>query len=134
MQSYNSILGVTGNGGGRYIEVLESKFHEIIRTLLEEVNVDETWYRETYADVEEAIREGKFPSARDHYITAGYFEDRMPHWIGVDSSWYLESYRDVAEGIRLGKVASAEEHFRMAGFKEGRLPFPGWSLLRARKS
>ncbi|HEX3862977.1 MAG TPA: hypothetical protein VHY35_14925 [Stellaceae bacterium] len=132
MQSYSSIVGLFGEEGGRYIEVVEHRFHEVIRRLLKDVHVDEVWYRETYQDVEAAIIGGSLSSAREHYITAGYFEDRFPHWIVVDTAWYLQQNSDVAEGIRVGKIKSAEEHFRIAGFREGRLPSPGWSLLSVR--
>ena len=131
MHSYSSIVGVS-SVGHRYIEVIEEKFHDLIKMLLEDVRVDEAWYRKTYDDVEEAIRSGTFASARDHYIESGYFEDRFPHQIVVDTAWYLENNPDVVEGIRLGRVKSAYEHFLGAGFKEGRLPFSGWSLLDRR--
>jgi hypothetical protein len=132
MYSYSSMIGVFGNEGGRYIEVMEYKFHDMIRLLLQHVHVDENWYRENYQDVEDAISRGAIASAREHYIAAGYFEDRFPHWIVVDTAWYLDNNPDVAEGVRLGNINSAEEHFQMAGFKEGRLPFEGWTLLGRR--
>ena len=132
MYSYSSIVGLFGNEGGRYIEVAEDKFHKLLKLILESIHVDEDWYRQTYSDVEEAIQNGQVGSARDHYMEAGFFEDRFPHWIVVDASWYLKNNPDVVDAIKSGKIASAEEHFQRAGFKEGRLPFPGWSLLGRR--
>jgi hypothetical protein len=131
MYTYNSLLGLSGNGGGLFVEVVEHRLHDILRILLENVYVDESWYIETYNDVADAVRKGTLSSAREHYINVGYFEDRMPHYIVVDAEWYLNINSDVAEGIRQGVIKSADEHFQMAGFKEGRLPYAGWSLSKS---
>jgi hypothetical protein len=131
MYTYNCLLGLSGSGGGLFVEVVEHRLHEILRMLLETVYVDETWYIENYQDVAGAIQEGILSSAREHYINVGYFEDRMPHYIVVDAEWYLKTNPDVAEGIRQRTIKSADEHFQMAGFKEGRLPYAGWSLAKS---
>jgi hypothetical protein len=121
--------------GGVTIEILESKLHELLRILLAQVDVDEGWYRTTYRDVDAAIRSGDLRSARDHYVNAGYFENRLPRPIKVDETWYLQTYPDVAVALKQGvnSFNTAKEHFEMNGYQEGRLPCAGWSLLAAPK-
>jgi hypothetical protein len=131
MYTYNSLLGLSGIGGGHFVEVVEHRLHDILRMLMENVYVDEKWYMEPYKDVTDAIQAGIFPSAREHYIRIGYFEDRMPHYIVVNAEWYLTANPDVAEGIRQRLIKSTDEHFQIAGFKEGRLPYAGWSLTKS---
>jgi hypothetical protein len=62
-------------------------------------------------------------SARQHFLSDGYFEGRRPFPIIVDEKWYLATNPDVADSIRAGIVASAQEHFDKDGYREGRLPF-----------
>lgn len=47
---------------------------EIIKKLLQAVEVDEQWYRDTYSDVDEAIKAGAYRSAKQHFVENGYFE------------------------------------------------------------
>lgn len=47
-----------------------------IRLFLRGYPFDEDWYRKTYPDVDEAIREGGIESAFDHFIDHGFFEGR----------------------------------------------------------
>jgi hypothetical protein len=130
MWPYSYLMSGSSSGGGHYVELLETKLFGLLQRMLAFVEVDEAWYRATYRDVDEAIRAGRLPSAREHYITSGYFENRFPHAIHVNESWYLAEYPDVAEAIRAGLVGSAGQHFESDGYKEGRLPRPGWSLLK----
>ena len=130
MWPYNYLMSGSSVGGGHYVELLETKFLDLLQRMLVLVEVDEAWYRATYGDVDEAIRAGRFASAREHYVTSGYFENRFPHAIRVNEAWYLAEYPDVAEALRAGLVSSATEHFESDGFKEGRLPWPDWSLLK----
>ncbi|MGC1296606.1 MAG: hypothetical protein WA869_16340, partial [Alloacidobacterium sp.] len=83
-------------------------------------------------DVDAAIRSGEMKTAREHYVRAGYFENRIPRPCPVDETWYLNEYPDVAEAIRFGHFFSAEQHFELAGFGEGRLPHPNWTLSGAK--
>jgi len=129
MLSYSYLMSATGPGNGHYVELPEPKFMAVLRLLLERVEVDEAWYRETYPDVDVAIRAGKLKSSHDHYIRAGYFENRLPRPIKVDERWYLEEYPDVAAAIERGAFASASQHFESDGFREGRLPSRNWSLI-----
>ena len=96
---------------------------QIISNLLIAVEVDEEWYKQTYPDVAQAIASGTEKSAKQHFITSGYFEGRLPKKITVDEAFYCATYPDVATGIEEGFFDSAQEHFDQAGVKEGRLPF-----------
>jgi hypothetical protein len=110
------------------IEVSQTRLHELIRSLLHKIVVEEDWYRRRYGDVDEAIRQGALNSAKDHYIAVGYFENRIPRNLAVDEEWYLRSYPDAAEAVRKGRFESGQEHFDLYGFKEGRLPYENWEL------
>jgi hypothetical protein len=127
MLSYSALTGY--HTSGHHVEVSETQLREILRLLLGFVTVDEEWYRSANDDVDGAIAAGRFKSAKDHYVNAGYFEDRIPRPITVDEDWYLQIHSDVAEAVRKGTFASAQEHFVSAGFREGRLPHAKWSLL-----
>jgi len=125
-------MSTTDTGEGHYVELLETKFMDIIRLLLVQVDVDEKWYRQHYADVDQAIRAGHIVSARDHFIKSGYFENRLPRAVKVNERWYLEEYPDVAAAIQYGVFTSATQHFERDGYREGRLPSEDWSLLGVR--
>jgi hypothetical protein len=129
MRPYSYLMSPNGSGSGHYVELLETKFLELIRLLLLQVEVDEDWYLASYRDVEDAVRSGALKSARAHYIRAGYFENRIPRPFKVDEAWYLEEYPDVADAIQSGAFSSASVHFERDGFREGRLPYADWSLL-----
>jgi hypothetical protein len=118
----------------RVIEVLEGRLRDLLRPFLAEIAMDEAWYLTVNEDVSGAVQSGVFTSARDHYVTAGYFEDRLPRPVHVDEAWYRRIYPDVAEAIRAGKFTNAQQHFGVAGFKEGRKPSPDWSLLADKDS
>jgi hypothetical protein len=101
-----------------------TKFTDLVRMLLQIVEVDEAWYLEKYPDIAEAIRSGSIVSAREHFLSDGYFEGRLPFQIKIDEAWYLEQNPGVAEHIALGKLESAQQHFDDNGYREGRRPFP----------
>lgn len=130
MLSYSYLLGDAGSAGGHYVELQEAKLLSLLRELLSRVEVDEAWYLKTNQDVADAVKSGAVASARMHYVTAGYFENRLPRPVKVDEAWYLAEYPDVANAIRVGTMPSAIAHFMGPGFLEGRLPHAGWSLLR----
>jgi (2Fe-2S) ferredoxin len=118
-------IGTKSSGGAAETEAaLLKAFHDVIKLLLLSVDVDETWYRRTYPDVADAIEDGLFNSAKDHFVSSGYAEGRLPAELKVDSAWYEKIYPDVAESIRNGLFDSAAEHFRLYGYREGRIPFP----------
>jgi hypothetical protein len=94
-----------------------------------QVFVDEAWYLTTHPDVGEAIADGKFQNAKHHYMTFGYFEDRIPHFINVDEDFYKTHNRDIEAGLAQGSIISCQWHFEKYGFKEGRLPYENWQLF-----
>ena len=110
------------------VEVSEKLLHQILTCIADLIIVDADWYISKYADVRDAIRQGMVESAKEHYVSYGYFENRMPRLILVDESFYFREYPDVSEAIRLGHVQSAQSHFELYGFKEGRLPCKEWQL------
>lgn len=130
MRSYGYLTGVSVDHLDRYVEVRETQLFGLIRMLLATAEVDEDWYRTTYKDVDEAIKQGSFADGHAHFVRAGYFENRLPRPVVVDEDWYLQTYQDVAAAIRRAHVASASWHFHHIGFAEGRLPSSGWSVLR----
>lgn len=93
-----------------------------------DVKFDEAWYLSKYPDVKEAVKRGVVKSGRDHYLYAGFYEDRMPAPITVNERWYLEAYPDVAAAIRKGIYKSGQAHFDLAGFREGRLPYANFQF------
>lgn len=129
MRAFSYLMSSSGGGNSHYVELLEDKFRELLNCMLVNVAVDEDWYLQRYEDVRSAVRSGTLASAREHYVRAGYYENRFPRPIAVDEAWYLSAYPDVAEAIKAGAFLSATEHFERDGFKEGRLPQRGWSLL-----
>lgn len=104
-------------------------FDTLLRAALQNVPLDEAWYLGKYSDVSPAIDEGKVASAKNHYITVGYFENRLPFAIKVDDNFYLENNSDVAAALEAGGFKTAQEHFDLYGFAEGRVPYAGFSLF-----
>jgi hypothetical protein len=94
----------------------------LLKILLRGLEVDERWYRTTYPDVDDAIRQGTYKSAKHHFVENGYFEGRRPGKALVDDEWYQQAYRDIADGIEFGEIASCQEHFDQYGEAEARLP------------
>lgn len=128
MKSYSYLKGGELPGAMRIVEVVESRLKEVVSVALMNVVVDEDYYRRMNSDVDAKIRSGELASAHEHYITAGYFEDRLPRSLFVDESWYISQYPDVGDAIKKGAFLSAAQHFGVSGFKEGRLPHADWSL------
>jgi len=95
-----------------------------VRALLIGMEINEDWYLRRYPDIGEAIAAGTFASGRQHFISHGYFEGRVPFPIQVDPDWYLAQYPEVAKAIASGIVESAQKHFEEHGYREGRAPFP----------
>ncbi|PYF07465.1 hypothetical protein C8J30_11716 [Rhodobacter viridis] len=97
-------------------------FEAILRDMVATIAIDEDWYRATYPDVDQAIRDGVITRAQEHYIASGYFEGRLPCAVTVDEAWYFETYPDVAAAHAAGEVSSATQHFLLYGYAEGRKP------------
>lgn len=117
-------IGLTGEPrDGERVELTRDQILALIRKLLVSIPVDEVWYKSIYQDVEQAIQSGAVKSAKEHFVSNGYFEGRLPSRIVVDERFYMSRYPDVAEGIDDGEINSAQEHFESHGFTEGRIPF-----------
>ncbi len=98
-------------------------FVKLLQMIIQGIEVDEAWYARAYEDIGSAVADGAVQSARQHFVSDGYFEGRLPFPIMVDEPWYLAANPDVAESIRKGAVESAQDHFNRDGYREGRLPF-----------
>jgi hypothetical protein len=95
----------------------------LLRGLLEHVEFDEMQYLKCNPDVADAVRKKEMQSAREHFLTTGYFEGRIGG-VPVQEDWYLARNPDVAAAKRARKVESAEMQYRIAGANEWRQPNP----------
>lgn len=111
-----------------YFAVEQHFFFNCMKSIVQNIFVDEQWYLTHYSDVKDAIRDGKVASAKEHYARFGYYEHRIPYHIDVDAPWYLETYPDVHQSISKRNFSSASGHFEEVGYKEGRLPYAGFQL------
>ena len=109
------------NGKGR-ITLSHQDFLELIKLMLRGVALDDRWYLNEYPDVADAVREGRYRSAKHHFVEEGYLEGRRPANVAVDEEWYLRAYPDVADGVVSGAFLSPQTHFELHGYAEGRLP------------
>ena len=66
LPSYGSLVGANARGTA-FVEVVKSQFHDLLRALVNSIEVDEFWYLQTYRDVADAVLEGRVQSAADHY-------------------------------------------------------------------
>ena len=95
---------------------------------------DETWYLATYPDIQDAVRQGLFPSGSAHFRTVGYL--RAASATSRSSTLMVhDTYPDIAQAMLEGKVTSALDHFVKFGYQEGRLPhdpglYPKWYAPR----
>lgn len=97
-------------------------FQLMLRLLLEQVPFDEQDYLSRNPDVAEAVARGDVPSARQHFVSKGYFEGRSGGCPIVDDDWYLKANADVAREVRKGAIGSARDHYVAAGAQEWRSP------------
>ena len=123
-QSLMEQVGFDDEGAQTDLILTREQFEKLLCAIIRHVAVDEDWYRDAYPDVDDAIRNGRVSSAKDHFVASGYFEGRKCGRAVVDEQWYLIEYPDVAEGIELGEFISAQQHFDTHGEREGRLPHP----------
>ena len=129
MMSFWSYLRGENQPPGVMIEVVENRLRGLLHSMVSRIRVDEDYYLRHNPDVSEKVRAGEIGSAREHYVSSGYYEDRFPRPLPVDEPWYLSQYPDVREAVSSGVFLSARQHFEREGFKEGRLPSDGWSLV-----
>jgi hypothetical protein len=104
------------------VDLTYDEFLEFVKKFLQAVPIDETWYRTTYPDVDEAIKAGAYRSGRQHFVEHGYFEGRRPFDLEIDEAFYLRHYPDIQDGIGKGLIESARDHFAKNGYEEGRIP------------
>lgn len=83
---------------------------------------DEEFYLSQNQDVEEAIADGTFASAFDHFERAGQFEGRDPNPL-FDTAYYLSENPGVAAVVEAGATTAAA-HFVNSGQFENRTPNP----------
>lgn len=114
VESVNGELRVSGS---------YDEFVNLLRRMIEGIEVDEKWYLERYPDIAEGIEQGIVVSAQQHFVNDGYFEGRQPFPIQVNERWYLTQYTGVSDYVRQGKLESGQQHFDENGYLEGRLPF-----------
>ena len=63
---------------------------------------DDQWYSGTYPDVEGARLAGDVKSLREHFISSGYLEGRLPIELPFDPQWYLGLLRRHSQGLSVG--------------------------------
>jgi hypothetical protein len=124
---YGVLTNVTSKNSP-YVQVVEETLRNLLRSFILSIEVDEDWYRAVNRDVDAAIRADQLKSGKDHYLMAGYFENRLPRRVIVDEEYYRNTYNDVDQAISRGVWRSGQEHFEEAGFKEGRIPYEDWEL------
>lgn len=118
-----SYVSTNADSGELMVSCSYEAFVDLVRRLLQGVEVDETWYLSQYTDIADAIKQGLVANARAHFVNDGYFEGRLPFAIHVDEAFYLRQNQGVADFVRRGLLESGQQHFDENGYKEGRLPF-----------
>jgi hypothetical protein len=68
-------------------------------------------------------------SAKEHFITQGYLDGRLPHPVSVDEEYYIEAYPDIRDAFERGDIKSLHQHFFETGRFEGRNPHANFSLF-----
>jgi hypothetical protein len=117
--------------GGTEVKLPKDVFDRLLRAALAGSHFDEEWYLKTNPDVAAAVRSRKIGSGREHYISTGYYEGRLPYEIDVDEEYYFGRNDDVKRAARAKKVKSAKEHWYSNGIKEGRDPSENFTLFAA---
>ncbi len=123
-ETIKGLLNLTTARGKTRVDMTYEDAQELIRCLLDAIEVDEDFYLARNADVADGIQKGTIRSAQEHFVDHGYFEGRMPYHIEVDEDWYLQTHRDVAETLDKGDYTSGQDHFDGPGYPEGREPYP----------
>ncbi|WP_395173064.1 calcium-binding protein [Roseibium alexandrii] len=82
---------------------------------------DSDQYLRDNADVANAVANGGFSSAYEHFTNHGLGEGRSPN-ANFDNAYYLSQNADVAAAVESGVFASGLEHFILFGQFEGRQP------------
>ena len=122
MISYKLLSSLYPSDDGRTVTIPVPLFQHLLRLALATGQINEEEYLRKNPDVAAAIRSGDIANAQDHFISAGYFEDRGGVGLDVSESWYVKSNPDVARAIVMGEWVSGEAHYNQRGLFEGRAP------------
>lgn len=85
---------------------------------------DDTFYRNRYPEVNQAIQQGLVKSGLEHFKTIGQFKGLDPSPL-FDTSFYLNKYPGVKTAVQQGKI-TAIQHFIKYGEVEGLDPITGF--------
>lgn len=102
-------------------------FRQMIMAILDNMEIDQERYLKENPDVARALSNGDLKSAKEHFLTNGYFEGRTG-WTRINQDWYRDNYADVKIALRTGELKSAGEHYIQAGRQEGRAANKGHQL------
>ncbi|MCG0997947.1 hypothetical protein [Acetobacter persici] len=109
--------------------------HALFVFLIESYLRSQPFHEEAYLrsnpDVAEALRAGHIPSAKEHYVTQGYWEERDGACPPFCEDWYLSQNPDVAVAVMQGECPSGATHYTLYGRREGRCPCPELAPLYA---
>lgn len=117
---------VAGAAGAARFEISRPFLIRLLRPMFERLRFEPEWYQSAYPDINAAYRAGSLTDLKSHYCEFGFFEHRLPCFVGVDETFYVGEYPDIGTAVAEGRVASAQWHFETFGFREGRLPSRGW--------
>lgn len=78
---------------------------------------DESFYREVYPDIRDAIAAGHLPNGRTHYDRVGYDEGRSG--FALDRAWYCRNYPIAALEIAQNEFTDADQHWLEMGQARG---------------
>ena len=110
--------------GRLLVDITRDGLFAAIKEILIAVPVDDAWYRATYPKAAADIDNGRFASARDHYLNAGFCAGCLPSDPMVNEAWYLSHYEHVRNGIERGLAVTPTQHFIRIGYQEGCRPIP----------
>ncbi|MEB3830517.1 hypothetical protein [Phormidium sp. CCY1219] len=89
---------------------------------------DETFYLNSYPDVQNAVNAGLVPSGFNHFQALGLSEGRVLGSPFYNEAAYLSNNPDVAAAVSSGAIASGLQHFIFFGEQEGRVSIsPEWN-------
>ena len=80
---------------------------------------DESYYLAQNPDVVEAVNQGGFSSAFQHYQILGALEERAPSYL-FDPQYYAQQNPDVVAAVERGEFRSLVQHFTEVGAIESR--------------
>jgi hypothetical protein len=109
---------------GEVIPVKAELLQLLLKLALHQAPFDPDWYAGKYPDVADAVSRGEITSLKEHFVSTGYFENRLGAEVEVDADWYAATYPDISAAITEGRIASAKAHYNTVGKKEWRIPTP----------